>query len=136
MKDILYLIIDLFTKFSTFFRKLAIFMKLDINDKQLHFIVIGFLCLFIFIIVQFVFKRLAKWSITSISFIYTLTIGIMIAFAIEIGQWKSGSGHMDFADIVYGIYGFIAFFVVYQMVLYVQRKIKKYFIERKVIKRD
>ncbi|NTW96708.1 MAG: hypothetical protein HGB31_08835 [Erysipelotrichaceae bacterium] len=69
----------------------------------------------IFVLVQAGFKRLAKLSIKIVSFLYTLTLGIVIAFAIEIGQWKSGTGKMDFADIVYGIYGFVLFFVAYQL---------------------
>lgn len=124
MREFLYMLIDLFTRFSTFFRKVSTKLNLDISDKQLHFIVIGLLCLVIFIIVQSVFKRLAKWNLSSISFIYTLTIGIVIAFAIEIGQWKSGTGMMEFADIVYGIYGFIIFLIAYQMIIVLYQVIK------------
>lgn len=115
MKAFLYLIIDLFTSFSDFFRKLLVLLGFNINDKQLHFIIIGLLCMLIFVLVQAGFKRLAKLSIKIVSFLYTLTLGIVIAFAIEIGQWKSGTGKMDFADIVYGIYGFVLFFVAYQL---------------------
>ncbi len=124
MKELLYLIIDLFTRFSGFFRRVSQKLNLDLTDKQLHFIVIGLLCLFIFMIVQIIFKRLAKWKISSISFIYTITVGIMIAFAIEIGQWKTGTGVMEFADIVYGIYGFIIFFIAYQIIIALTKVIK------------
>jgi len=124
MRELLYMIIDLFTRFSNLFRRISTKLNLDMSDKQLHFIIIGLLCLGIFLIIQVVFKRLAAWKISSISFIYTFTIGIVIAFAIEIGQWKSGSGSMEFADIVYGLYGFIVFFVAYQMVMAFYKNLK------------
>ena len=124
MKELLYLIIELFTRFSAFFRRVSQKLDLNLDDKQLHFVVIGLLCLGIFVIVQFIFKRLAKWKLSSISFIYTITVGIMIAFAIEIGQWKSGSGSMEFSDIVYGIYGFIIFFIAYQIVIALYKVIR------------
>lgn len=127
MKELLYLIIDIFTSFSAFFRKLMLLMGIEMNDKQLHFIIIGLLCMMIFALVQVTFKKLARLSITILSFIYTLTVGIVIAFAIEIGQWKSGTGQMDFADIVYGIYGFVLFFVAFQLTVFIIKfMIKKY----------
>jgi len=124
MRELLYMIIDLFTRFSNLFRRISTKLNLDMSDKQLHFIIIGLLCLGLFLIVQVVFKRLATWKISSISFIYTFTIGIVIAFAIEIGQWKSGAGSMEFADIVYGLYGFIVFFIAYQMVMVIYQSFK------------
>lgn len=127
MKEFLYLIIDLFTSFSAFFSKLMGLLGFDLNDKQLHFIIIGILCMLIYFLVQAGFRRLAKLSITILSFIYTLTVGIVIAFAIEIGQWKSGTGQMDFSDIVYGIYGFILLFIAFQLTAFLIRFIiKKY----------
>lgn len=63
-----------------------------------------------------VFKRLAKFSITAVSFIYVFTVMVVITFAIEIGQKVSGTGNMDFGDIVSGMWGFIALFGVYALV--------------------
>jgi len=85
---------------------------INLNDKQLHFWVFGFASILIFIGVHFVFKWLSKKSIVAISFIYTLTVAIVLAFAIEIGQYQSKTGNMEFADILYGLYGFIIMFVV------------------------
>ena len=62
---------------------------------------------------HFVFKRLAKWSITAISFIYVFTVMTVLGFAIEIGQKITGTGDMDFRDVVAGLYGVLAFFAVY-----------------------
>ena len=63
--------------------------------------------------VHFVFKRLAKWSITAVSFIYVFTVMTVIGLAIEIGQKITGTGEMDFQDVVAGLYGVLAFFAVY-----------------------
>ena len=67
----------------------------------------------LFFMVHFVFKRLAKWSITAISFIYVFTVMTVLGFAIEIGQKITGTGDMDFRDVVAGLYGVLAFFAVY-----------------------
>lgn len=83
---------------------------IDMTDKQLHFWVFGFVCILIFVVVHVVFKWLSKRSILAISFFYTLTVAIVLAFAIEIGQYQSKTGHMEFADILYGLYGFIIMF--------------------------
>lgn len=58
-------------------------------------------------------QRLAKWSITAISFIYVFTVMTVLGLAIEIGQKITGTGDMDFRDVVAGLYGVLAFFAVY-----------------------
>ena len=40
----------------------------------------------------------------------------VLGFAIEIGQRITGTGNMDFADVVAGLYGVLAFFGVYTVV--------------------
>ena len=67
----------------------------------------------LFFVVHAVFRRLAKWSITAVSFIYVFTVMTVLGFAIEIGQRISGTGEMAFADIVAGLYGVLTFFAVY-----------------------
>jgi len=83
------------------------------TDKDLHLWIIGIIGIVAFFIVQVIFRRLAKWSITSISFIYTFTLILVLVFAIEIQQGITGRGNMEFADAVAGIYGFLLFFGVY-----------------------
>ena len=48
-----------------------------------------------------------------IAWIYVLTLIIVITFAIEIGQKVTGTGNMEFADIVMGVFGFIVMFLVF-----------------------
>ncbi len=87
--------------------------ELYFGDKDMHFIVMAVLGMILFTVVHFVFKRLAKWSITAISFIYVFTVMTVLGFAIEIGQKITGTGDMDFRDVVAGLYGVLAFFAVY-----------------------
>ena len=87
--------------------------ELALGDKELHFLVMFVLGMALFFAVHFVFKRLAKWSITAISFIYVFTVMTVLGFAIEIGQKITGTGEMDFRDIVAGLYGVLLFFAIY-----------------------
>ena len=87
--------------------------ELRLGDKDLHFVIMALAAMLLFFVVHAVFRRLAKWSITAVSFIYVFTVMTVLGFAIEIGQRISGTGEMDFADIVAGLYGVLAFFAVY-----------------------
>ena len=102
----------------------------QLNDKQLHFIFMALIGIIIFAFTQIIFKKLSKYSITAISFIYTLTVMVVIVFAIEIQQKLTNRGNMEFADIAYGLYGFIYIFLVYLLIkfiiLAVKRVYKKY----------
>lgn len=89
--------------------------ELYFGDKDMHFIVMAVLGMILFFMVHFVFKRLAKWSITAISFIYVFTVMTVLGLAIEIGQKITGTGDMDFRDVVAGLYGVLAFFAVYMV---------------------
>ena len=44
-----------------------------------------------------------------------MTLIIVITFAIEIGQKVTGTGNMEFADIVMGVFGFIVMFLVFSV---------------------
>ena len=85
-------------------------MKRAISAVLAFVLVLGMMLIFV---VHFVFVRLAKWSVTAISFIYVFTVMTVLGFAIEIGQRISGTGEMDFSDIVAGLYGVLVFFAVY-----------------------
>ena len=89
--------------------------ELQLGDKDWHFIIMALVAMMLFFMVHFVFKRLAKWSITAVSFIYVFTVMTVFGFAIEIGQKITGTGKMDFADIVAGLYGVLMFFAVYSV---------------------
>ena len=105
----------------------------NFTDKELHFMVIGVIgMLMIFAIYPF-FKWLAKRGhIMTITWIYVLTLVVVLTFAIEIGQKAGNNGSMEFADIVFGVVGFLAMFAVfavirgiYHLILKLFRKIRR-----------
>jgi hypothetical protein len=51
-----------------------------------------------------------------ISWIYVFTLILVITFSIEIGQRMTGTGDMEFADIVSGIGGFICMFAIFAII--------------------
>ena len=89
----------------------------NFSDKDLHFLVIGLLGMAMIFVVYPVFKWLAsKKHIMVIAWIYVFTLILVITFAIEIGQKISNTGSMEFADIVFGVMGFIVMFAVFAVV--------------------
>jgi len=97
----------------------------QLNDKQLHFIFMALIGIIIFAFTQIVFKKLSKYSITAISFIYTLTVMVIIVFAIEIQQKITERDNIEFADIAYGLYGFLYIFFIYLLIKFIIIAIKK-----------
>jgi len=102
-------------------------LGLNVNDKQLHFLVIGLLGIILFLAVNKLFKYLIRYSLTAISFIYTFTILVVLVFAIEIEQKITGRGHMEFQDIVEGLWGFLVAFAIYLGFVIIGRWLKKLF---------
>ena len=111
MIEFLKLIIEIMYRIHRSITQLNDNYQINMTDKQLHFWVFGFVCIIMFIVIHFMFKWIAKHSIIALSFIYTFTVAVVLAFAIEIGQYQSKTGHMEFADILYGLYGFVMMFV-------------------------
>lgn len=84
------------------------------NDKELHFLVIGVVGMVIFFVVHPIVHFLAKRGYEIIvSWSYTMTLILVLTFGIEIGQKISHTGSMEFADIVFGVAGFMLMFLVY-----------------------
>ena len=87
------------------------------DDKQLHFIVIGVVGMLMIFVTYPVFKLLAETGHTMvISWLYTFTLVLVITFAIEIGQWFSGTGQVDADDMASGVAGFLIFFLVFAVI--------------------
>ena len=79
------------------------------SDKELHFLVIGAIGLALILLVYPVFRLLANHNrVLAITWIYVLTVLLVLTFAIEIGQRITGSGTMDVSDVVAGMGGFFA----------------------------
>lgn len=89
----------------------------NLTDKQLHFWVIGLFGMAMILLIQPVFKGLAENGHTLvITWIYVFTVVMVITFAIEIGQWYTGSGVMETEDIAYGVTGFLVLFFIYALI--------------------
>ncbi len=102
------------------------------TDKELHFIVIGIIGIAMIFVIHPIFLWLARNNHTMIiSFFYVITVIFVITFAIEIGQRISGTGAMEFDDIVYGIGGFLAFFTVFIILRAIVHLITKLFKSRR-----
>ncbi len=114
MNKIIYLIITLITKLHAKFMSINDNSGLFLSDKQLHFLIIGFFGFCMLILIQPIFRWLARnHAEVIITFLYVFTIVIVVSFAIELGQAYTGTGTMELLDIASGILGFFVFSAVY-----------------------
>lgn len=113
MAELLKFIAFVINEIHDFISFFAEALKLNLTDKDLHFWVIGVVGVFIFLITDIIFKKLSKLSVSVISFVYTFTVLVVVVFGLEIQQKITGRGKMEFQDVVYGLWGFIAIFSVY-----------------------
>lgn len=87
------------------------------SDKQLHFIVIGIMGLAMVFVIYPIFKYLAsRGHVMTITWIYVFTLVLVITLAIEIGQKITGTGNMDFMDMMSGVVGFLVLFVIFALI--------------------
>ena len=117
MKELLYGIVELLAKIHSYLLRLNDAYEYNFSDKELHFLVIGILGMMFIFVVYPVFKWLAKHDhVMVIAWIYVFTLIIVITFAIEIGQKVTNTGNMEFADIVFGVVGFIVMFFIFAVI--------------------
>ncbi|HWR60665.1 MAG TPA: hypothetical protein VN580_03590 [Clostridia bacterium] len=124
MTRILKLLIAIINSLHDFIVDTAHTMGLGLTDKQLHFWLLGIAGVAIFIVCDFAFRKLAKWSISAISFIYTFTILVVGVLAIEIEQKVTNSGSMEFDDVVAGLSGFLALSALYILARLLWKELK------------
>lgn len=132
MGEILYRIVEWIARCHNYLLKLNDAYEYNFSDKQLHFLVIGCIGMLVLLITYPIFRLLAKQKMyLTISGIYSFTVIIVLTFAIEIGQRLSHTGTMEFADIMYGVMGFLTIFGaaaiakgVYLLLKYIIIKIK------------
>lgn len=113
MKDFIKIIAEIVNGIHDVIMVMADNAGLNFNDKDLHLWVFGIIGITSFFAVHLLFKKLAKYSVTAISFIYTFTVMLVLVFAIEIQQKITGRGQMEFDDAVVSLWGFILFFAVF-----------------------
>jgi len=116
MKAFLYWCVGIIAQIHNELMHLNDAYEVNFTDKEMHFLVIGLLGMAMIFVVYPLFKYLAKHNHEMvIAWIYVFTVIIVITFAIEIGQKISNTGHMEFADIMYGVVGFLAMFFVFSV---------------------
>ena len=109
MLETLHNIVAWMTRAHDFIMTLNDRFETRLSDKQLHFIVIGAIGLLLLAAVYPVFRWLARRGrVLAITWIYALTVLVVLTFAIEIGQRVTGTGYMEFGDIAAGLGGFVA----------------------------
>ncbi|MGN0513472.1 MAG: hypothetical protein ACI4GD_04265 [Lachnospiraceae bacterium] len=116
MVRFLYWIVEQIAKVHTYLLTLNDSFEYVFSDKELHFIVIGIIGMLMLFIIYPLFKALSKNHVMVIAWIYVFTLIIVITFAIEIGQKITNTGAMEFADIVFGVVGFLAMFIVFMII--------------------
>ena len=131
LKQLLYKIVEYVAKIHDRILQINNSYEFALSDKQLHFLVIGLMGMAVFLVVNPLFKALAKRGKTGvISWIYTTTVIIGLTFAIEIGQHITGTGSMEFADIFFGIVGFLVLHLIYTVLVFCLRNIIDVFRKR------
>ena len=113
MADFLYVIVKMIAVIHDMIMTWNDSYETVFSDKELHFLVIGFLGMGMLFVIYPLFKLLSKNHVLVIAWIYVFTVIIVIVFAIEIGQGITGTGTMDFDDIVAGVAGFMAMFIAF-----------------------
>lgn len=116
MSRVLYEIIDIIYKIHNYIMSLNDQYEYAFTDKEMHFLVIGIIGMAMLFVIYPLFKALSKNHVLVIAWIYVFTLILVLTFAIEIGQKVSNTGSMEFADIVFGVVGFLAMFIVFAAV--------------------
>ena len=117
LKELLYQAVDWISMVHEKIIHLNDLYEGTLSDKELHFLVIGALGMLLILLIHPIFRHLARTNhVMVISWIYVFTLIIVITFAIEIGQRMTNSGDMEFADIVFGVGGFIVLFAVFALI--------------------
>ena len=127
MADFLYIIVKMIAVIHDMIMTWNDSFETVFSDKELHFIVIGILGMGMLFVIYPLFKWLSKKHVLVIAWIYVFTVIIVIVFAIEIGQGITGTGKMDFDDIVAGVAGFMAMFIVFAVIRGILHAIGKLF---------
>lgn len=113
MENALRFLADLVNNLHDIILAVSRMLRLNMTDKELHFWLIGSIGILLFLISDYIFRRVARWSISILSFIYTFTVLIVVVLGLEIEQKITGRGNMEFTDVIAGVWGFLVMFGVY-----------------------
>ena len=114
MTEFLYFIIEIIFKCHEKLLSLNDAYEYNFTYKELHFLIIGIIGMVMIFVIYPIFRWLAENDfIMTITWIYVFTLIIVLTFAIEIGQKVSNTGSMEFADIMFGVAGFLVMFFIF-----------------------
>ncbi len=131
MKKIIDLMIDIIYKAHTYLMGINDSYENSLTDKQLHFLIIGLMGIAMLAVLYPLFKWLAKKNLTIlVTWFYVFTVLVVITFAIEIAQWYSNTGNMDFNDIVAGLVGYFMMSFVFVLIVIIFELIKSIFFKK------
>lgn len=117
MGKLLYAGVGFISKIHGMIMQLNNAFEANLSDKDLQFLVIGILGMAMIFVVYPFFVFLAKRNhVMFIAWIYVFTVIVGLSFAIEIGQKVTNTGNMEFADIMYGLVGFLSMFMVFLLI--------------------
>jgi len=117
LKELLYQAVDWIAIVHDKIGRLNDHFEGTLSDKQLHFLVIGILGLLLVFLIHPIFLHLSRTNhVMVITWIYVFTLILVITFAVEIGQRLTKTGEMEFADIVFGVGGFIVMFAAFALI--------------------
>lgn len=117
MREFLYFIMEIIAECHTKLLNLNNAYEYNFTDKELHFIIIGIIGMIMIFVIYPIFKWLAKHDhVMTITWIYVFTLIIVLTFAIEIGQKISNTGAMEFADIMFGVVGFLVMYFIFAVI--------------------
>lgn len=116
MTEFFYFIIEIISNCHSKLLSLNDAYEYNFTDKELHFLIIGIIGMIMIFAIYPIFKWLvSKNHIMTITWIYVFTLIIVLTFAIEIGQKVSNTGNMEFADIMFGLVGFLFMYAIFAM---------------------
>ena len=108
MKDLMLWFILLIARVHD--RLLAVSNRLPtgLTDKQLHFVIFGLFGALLFVLLYYPVRGLVRRGrVGALCFLMTFLMVFLFAFAVEVGQFATGTGRMEVADITAGILGFL-----------------------------
>ena len=117
LKKLLYGIVGWIARLHGYILRLNDASEYTFSDTALHFLVMGILGMALVFLLYPLFRYLARRRHEfTITWIYVFTLIVVITFAIEIGQKITGTGAMEFADIMFGLFGFLLMFAIFAIV--------------------
>lgn len=122
MKEVLRVIVDLVATVHNYLLHLNDSFELYLSDKELHFLVMGLLGLGLFAAARFLFSKLRP---NAIAWLFTFAAMGAIILAIEIGQYFTNTGDLEFSDIAMGAWGVLAFSAAYALVHYIFKAVRR-----------